>query len=240
MTISPSSPSSKASPTPSPSSWTPPAGEGHWNIRPNGSASSAPNRPNTNACRRELEDAGISVTPALPPAGQLLTVLRHDGEDLTAESHAGCPGRGAFFRSYDPATPVHYCADPAAYGHTFRHADLETSGNAVDATDTPDPAGEGDGGPPDAARRLVIQGNKAWKAAAQVRKRWLATNLFPRRTVPREAAQFVTRQLLTMPDPLRSGLATAHSRALFTEITGQPADKWEEACDTAAAPGSRC
>jgi ParB family chromosome partitioning protein len=184
---------------------------------------------------RELEAAGISVTPALPSAGQLLTALRHDGEDLTAESHVGCPGRGAFFRSYDPATPVHYCADPAAYGHTFRHADLEISGNAVGAADTHDPAGEGDGGPPDAARRLVIQGNKAWKAAAQVRKRWLATNLFPRRTVPRQAAQFVTRQLLTMPDPLRSGLATAHSRALFTEITGQPADKWEEASDTAAA-----
>jgi ParB family chromosome partitioning protein len=53
--------------------------------------------------------------------------------------------------------------------------------------------------------------------------------------VPRQAAQFVTRQLLTMPDPLRSGLATAHSRALFTEITGQPADKWEQASDTAAA-----
>jgi ParB family transcriptional regulator, chromosome partitioning protein len=168
---------------------------------------------------RELQAAGISVTPALPPAGQLLTALRHDGEDLTAESHAGCPGRGAFFRSYDPATPVHYCADPAAYGHTFRHADLQTSGDAVDAADTSDPAGEGDCSPPDAARRLVIQGNKAWKAAAQVRKRWLATNLFPRRTVPRQAAQFVTRQLLTMPDPLRSGLATAHSRALFTEIT---------------------
>jgi ParB family chromosome partitioning protein len=81
----------------------------------------------------------------------------------------------------------------------------------------------------------VIQGTKAWKAAGEVRKRWLATNLFPRRTVPRQAAQFVTRQLLTMPDPMRSGLATAHSRALFTEITGQPAEKWEEASDTAAA-----
>ncbi len=57
----------------------------------------------------------------------------------------------------------------------------------------------------------------------------------PRRTVPREAAHFIARQLLTMPDPLRSGLAGAHHRVLFTEITGQPADKWEEACDTAAA-----
>jgi ParB family chromosome partitioning protein len=183
---------------------------------------------------RELEDAGISVTPALPAPGQLLTALRHDGEDLTAESHADCPGRGAFFRSYDPTTPVHYCADPDAHGHTFRH-DAEVPSGPVGAADTPGQAGEPDPSPPDAARRLVIQGNKAWKAAAQVRKRWLATNLFPRRTVPREAAQFVARQLLTMPDPLRSGLATAHDRVLFTEITRQPVGKWEEICDTAAA-----
>jgi ParB family chromosome partitioning protein len=183
---------------------------------------------------RELEDAGISITSALPPRGQLLTVLRHDGEDLTADSHAGCPARGVFFRSYDPITPIHYCADPDAHGHTFRH-DTDASSSPAVSADTPGPAGEPDPSPPDAARRLVIQGNKAWKAAAQVRKRWLATNLFPRRTAPREAAQFVARQLLTMPDPLRSGLATAHDRGLFAEITGQPADRWAEACDTAAA-----
>ena len=182
---------------------------------------------------RELEGAGISVTPALPARGQLLATLRHDGEDLTAEAHAHCAGRGAFFRSYDPTTPVYYCADPDAHGHTYRH-DAEASSSSAGATDVPGPVREPDPSPPDAARRLVIQGNKAWKAAAQVRKRWLATNLFPRRTVPREAAQFVARQLLTMPDPLRSGLATAHDRVLFTELTGQPADKWEQACDTAA------
>ena len=90
------------------------------------------------------------------------------------------------------------------------------------------------------ARRLVIEGNKAWKAATEVRKRWLATQLFARRTAPREAALFVARQLLTMPDPLRSGLATAHGRLLFSEITGQDAASWLETCDTAAAAGSRC
>ena len=68
-----------------------------------------------------------------------------------------------------------------------------------------------------------------------MRKRWLAGHLFPRRTAPREAAQFVAQQLLTMPDPLRSGLAAAHSRPLFAEITGKTADAWEEACGTVAA-----
>ena len=50
-------------------------------------------------------------------------MLSHDGDDLTPETHATCPGRGVFFRSYDPLTPVHYCASPDQYGHTFRHSD---------------------------------------------------------------------------------------------------------------------
>ena len=79
--------------------------------------------------RRELDQAGVTVTDTLPPAAHLLTVLRHDGADLTPETHAGCPGRGAYFRSYDLTTPVHYCADPAGHGHTFRYADARDLGH---------------------------------------------------------------------------------------------------------------
>jgi ParB family transcriptional regulator, chromosome partitioning protein len=183
---------------------------------------------------RELEAAGVTVTKALPPGGQLLTVLHHDGDDLTPESHAGCAGRGAFFRSYDLTTPVHYCTQPTAHEHTFRHSEPGAAQTAGPA-DAPGPAGLPEHGPSDAARRLVIQGNKAWKAAGEVRKRWLAAHLFPRRTAPREVAQFVAQQLLTMPDPLRSGLAASHSRPLFSEITGKAAAGWEDACATVAA-----
>src|SRR6266568_998738 len=76
---------------------------------------------------RELEEAGVTVTDAPPPGGQLLAVLRHDGDDLTPESHAGCAGRGAFFRSYDLTTPIHYCTEPAAHGHTFRHSEPDVA-----------------------------------------------------------------------------------------------------------------
>ena len=79
----------------------------------------------------------------------------------------------------------------------------------------------------------MVQGNRAWRAAAEVRTRWLATHLFTRRTAPREAAQFVARQLLAMPDPLRSGLASAHSLASFSEITGRDDRDWAGICDTA-------
>ena len=72
--------------------------------------------------RAELEGAGVTVTATLPANGQLLTSLCHDDQILTPETHAACPGRGAFFRPYDLASPVHYCTDPAAYGHAFRYA----------------------------------------------------------------------------------------------------------------------
>ena len=70
--------------------------------------------------RGELEAAGFAVTEILPANGQHLTVLGQDGDDLTPDSHASCPGRGVYFRSYDPLTPVHYCANPDLYGHTLR------------------------------------------------------------------------------------------------------------------------
>ena len=146
------------------------------------------------------------------------------------------PGRGAFFRSYDldhACALLHRPSSPRA--HASGTASLAAGPGAPAQRTQPGPAGSPEHGPPDAARRLVIQGNKAWKAAGEVRKRWLAGHLFARRTAPREAAQFVAQQLLTMPDPLRSGLAAAHSRPLFAEITGKTADAWEEACGTVAA-----
>ena len=186
--------------------------------------------------RAELESAGFAVTEILPPNGQHLSVLCHDGEDITPESHAACPGRGVFFRYYDLLTSVHYCANPDLYGHRFRHRDQERPAAAGGMGGAPIPGdGTPDPGDADPSRRLVIQGNREWKAAAEVRKRWLATQLFGRRTAPREAAEFVARQLLAMPDPLRSELARAHSMVTFAEITGHDDAGWLEVCDTAAA-----
>ena len=185
---------------------------------------------------RELEAAGYAITEILPPNGQYLSVLHHDGADLTPETHAECPGRGVLFRSWDLLAPVHYCADPGEHGHTFRYAHREHSTAAASSPAVPgSDGGVPEPAEPDPGRRLVVQGNRAWKAAAEVRRRWLATQLFGRRTAPREAAQFVARQLLAMPDPLRSGLATAHSLASFSEVTGRDDRDWAEICDTAVA-----
>ena len=80
----------------------------------------------------------------------------------------------------------------------------------------------------------MIEGNKAWAAAAEVRRRWLP-QLFARRAAPREVARFVAVQLLTMPEPLRIGLAAAPGSPVFTEVTGLHADQAADGCDTCPA-----
>jgi len=180
--------------------------------------------------------AGYAVTEILPPGGQRLTMLLHDGAELTGETHGDCPGRGVFFNGWDPLTPQHYCADPAAHGHASRYGQPTSPARPPPAgtLGTGDP-GEGQ---PDPARRLVIEGNRAWKASAEVRRRWLAASLFTRRTAPREAAQFTARQLLTMTEPLRSGLADAPRRESFRQLTGQTIEAMLNSCDTGTAGAS--
>ena len=140
-----------------------------------------------------------------------------------------------YFPAWNRLHAVHYCTDPAGNGHAVRSLLLPRPPAGDPGTGSGGPAGPAEDAPPDPDRRLVIEGNKAWKAAAEVRKRWLATVLFARRNAPRPAGPFVARQLLVMPDPLRSGLAGAPGRELFREITGQRADRLVEVCETTAA-----
>ncbi len=182
--------------------------------------------------RGDLTAAGYAVNDTLPSGAQRLTMLLHDGAELTDETHADCPGRGVFFNGWDPLTPQHYCTDPTAHGHTSRY-DQAASPGLPPPAGAPGPSDPG-AAQPDPARRLVIEGNRAWKAAAEVRRRWLAASLLTRRTAPREAAQFTARQLLAMAEPLRSGLSDASRRDLFRQLTGQTAEALLDSCDTAA------
>jgi ParB family chromosome partitioning protein len=186
----------------------------------------------------ELEADGITVTDDLPNGALPLHSLLHDGQELTADAHASCPGRGAYFRSWSLMQPVYYCASPQKNGHTEpSYGPPASDGTEADAE--PDAPVPGSSAVPDRepepSRRLVIEGNKAWKAAGEVRHRWLAAQLFTRRSAPAGAARFVARQLLTMPEPLRAGLANAASMVSFPEITRQSAVSWLEITDTTAA-----
>jgi ParB family chromosome partitioning protein len=180
--------------------------------------------------RAELEAAGVPVTDGPPPGAAWLTSLRHDGQDLTPEAHAACPGHGTAFAGWNPQSPSYYCASPAEHRHVSRLALPGSSGSAGDGSQPAEPAG-----PPDPGRRLVIAGNRAWQAAAVIRHRWIAASLFTRRSVPREVHVFTARQLLTIPDPLRQGLATAQHKDMFATLTGRGAGTWDQDCDTATA-----
>ncbi len=207
--------------------------------------------------RAELEAVGCQVTAEIVPGSSLLTSLAHDGEDLTPDNHKDCPGHGAFFRAHDRRNPVFYCTDPAANGHTYRWAQHAAPATAAANGDGP---GGGDGAVPhgpggmkspgtfaaqhrvpdpvpdpaaEQARRLVIEGNKAWTAAAEVRKRWVA-QLLSRRTPPKDVMRFIAEQLLTMPDALRRGLPAAAGRLVFIELTGKPLEAVLRDCETYA------
>jgi ParB family chromosome partitioning protein len=103
----------------------------------------------------------------MPDLGVRLDLLQHDGQPLTPETHADCPGRGAFFYSYSPLDPVHYCDDPTSRGHQPRYqASALSLGDDAPGTSQNGPAGSPTGTTPppqpDPTRRLVIEGNKAW------------------------------------------------------------------------------
>jgi ParB family transcriptional regulator, chromosome partitioning protein len=187
--------------------------------------------------RAELEAAGTPVTADLPEGAIQLTSLTHHGEDLTPENHGACPGRGVYFPAWNLLHAVHYCSSPAEHGHVPRSLLLPSvgvdEGGTVSPSPLPDPPADPDRDPD---RRLVIEGNKAWAAAAEVRKRWLQ-QLLARRTAPPEVARFVAVQLLTMPEPLRLGLATAHIKSLFADITGH--DAGQDADASATCPPGR-
>jgi hypothetical protein len=194
----------------------------------------------------ELEAAGVPVTDALPAGAAWLTDLTHDGEPVTADGHAACPGHAATFSRWNQLEVCCYCADPAVHGHAARGA-LRTqpasgpSGDpASDATPIgasldkgADPAAGREPAGPD--RRLVVAGNKAWEAAGRVRRRWLTASLFSRRSAPREVHLFLASQLLAMPLPLRSHLAAARRDPLFATLTGHPAGQLDAECATATA-----
>jgi integrase len=198
--------------------------------------------------RASLEAAGVPVTDRLPQDGAAwLSDLTDDGQELTPETHASCPGHGAALADWNPPDPVYYCTSPDAHGHASRWAAPAVTGTSGDTTTTtdksdsttgadPGPAGGSGPGPaPDPGRRLVIEGNKAWQAAAQVRHRWLASSLLARRSLPRDAHAFAVRQLLAMPGPLASGLTAAGRDPLFARLAGHDPDHLEAECGTAPA-----
>ncbi|MEU9891069.1 hypothetical protein [Sphaerisporangium sp. NPDC051011] len=167
----------------------------------------------------ELEQSGITVTTERPEGAVPLSRLLNGSQQMDADAHADCPGRGASLGSWMSASPNHYCLDPVTYGHVF----AETG-----TTSPPEPAvvaPVAQEARPNADRKIVVEGNKAWVAAGTVRQQWLREFLMlkaPPRNVASTIARFVTGQLVTMPEPLCRALGGARHSRLF-EFFGAPA-----------------
>lgn len=166
----------------------------------------------------DLADAGVPVTEDEPAGAVRLARLAGRVEGFDPEQHGDCPGRGAFFYSWRQGQPELYCSTPERHGYTPPPAiTLPQS-----ATTEPD-------GP---SRKVVVEGNRAWMAAATVRQEWLAT-LLARKSAPKPVVRFITRTLNDMPAPVRDKLGTASLSRLYGKLGG-PADL-EAALATAAS-----
>lgn len=206
------------------------------------------------AVRAEYAQRGITVLDQAPAGYVRLSHLRHGEEPLSAESHQ-CPHAIVVFEPhvFDNEVKVfHACASPTAAGHDYRHTQLAatTAPEANDESQTPrraetvsdataaSPAQESAPSVRDtAARRRVIEGNKDYRAATEVRRRFLA-DLLARRTAPKPLAAFCARTLLTVPEPVRKWMGN-YARPMLAELL--EIENVTDAVDrlTATASGSR-
>ena len=150
-----------------------------------------------------LRESGIRVIerPAYDsPIASLSHLIDATGAKVTEDTHAGCPGHAVYVMANRPwndgkreelqvkASVV--CTDPKGNGHTDAYArsygsDKKTAG---DMTDTERETAR-------AERRRVIENNKAWDAAIEVRKTWLKRYL-TRKTPPKSAALMLAQAFI--------------------------------------------
>jgi ParB family chromosome partitioning protein len=153
----------------------------------------------------QLREAGVVVI-AEPPYDEKtirrLEHLHHDGQPLTPETHAACPGHAAYVKKSwgeQRAEAVYVCVHPPIHGHT----DLNSRTSAAERPTT---------GPEKAERRRVRANNDAWRSAEKVRRAWL-TDFLTRRTPPKGTAAFVATVLIHDPHALTRACGNGHHRA---------------------------
>ncbi|WP_336029213.1 ParB/RepB/Spo0J family partition protein [Geodermatophilus sp. FMUSA9-8] len=153
------------------------------------------------------EDTGRAATR--------LADLEHDGQPLTADGHAGCPGAAVYVNTSGWQGPqaVEVCTDPAGNGHRDRWTATALPGNAGS-----EPAGDAEREAAAAERRTTIENNKAMAAANETRREWVK-GLLQRKTAPKAALRFAVETMAADP------------RALSRWLSGQP----NRAHDSAAA-----
>lgn len=194
-------------------------------------------------------DAGIRVLDEPGTARRLDTLADVDGQPIDAATHTACRSHAVLIRqewTYDEdepdghegsdqddphddtddrpryATPrltwaaVPHCADPDAQGHHDRRSRTHASGPTDHPTEAQRAAAS-------AARREVLENNKAWRSSEKVRRTWLRA-FAARRTAPRGSAAWIATTLATGDHDLRRALEDGHTlaRQLLTGDTTRP------------------
>jgi ParB family chromosome partitioning protein len=139
-----------------------------------------------------LAEAGITAMDDddLPESAMALRTLRgEDGRPLDLEAHQACPGHVVTLTYWDHQPRTAYCLDPATHGHHTPEAN--PAATEVDQTQANEQTR--------AERRAVIQGNKAWRAAREVRHNFLKA-LITRKTPPKGTLRFVTEWIMATPN----------------------------------------
>lgn len=168
----------------------------------------------------DLTAQGFTVlTEPVPPFMALWNLTDEDGTALAEETHAACLGRAALVRTrWDGTAYVsdYGCTDPAAHGHRERVATAATTPALSPAEQAEQDETR------KAAKRLVIENNRAWRSAETVRREWLAT-FAQRKSAPKDAATFIATALVRHTSPDGDALAVARTWLnLATYQWGQP------------------
>jgi ParB family chromosome partitioning protein len=167
-----------------------------------------------------------------------LSELAHDGEQLTSEPHASCPGHAAFLEDdwqlkggVDEASdeadddddnyqqvwePVYVCTDPQANGHEVTRPARAGRGA---------PLSEEQKDQQKAERKKVLANNKAWRTAETVRREWL-TAFLARKTAPKGTLRYLLVELADGGYQLREGMQSQHGLARVLLGLPEPKPEW--------------
>jgi ParB family chromosome partitioning protein len=175
----------------------------------------------------QLTEQGVTVV-AEPewddPKVRDIRSLRHGDDEATPESQAECPGRAAYVhvdRDWDSeqweAKPVEVCTDHSTHGHTDPSDESRTTGSGGGRKKPVEQMTDEEREQARQQRRLVIDHNKAWTSATEVRRAWLAEWL-TRKTPPKGTFGFVAGMIAAHPDLLPD----LDANRLAAEWLGQP------------------
>lgn len=154
----------------------------------------------------EYAAEGYTVLPSFPTEDDSYVgqwQLRNaDGRRATDEDIAEAPGRAVVVTVYnsDYIDIRYFVKDP------------ETAGLRSSKPEAPVPLTDDERAAKSQERKTLITNNKAWDSAETVRREWL-TSFLTRKTLPKDAAQFIARGLTQHRSTVGTGLQQSNSLA---------------------------